>query len=47
VSHVYIGQQHGKVNSSEGGLNLEELLSSPHFRPVYHQDRVWIFEIIP
>ncbi len=47
ITHVYIGQQQGRVNY--GGphvLEPEVLLSSPHFRPVYHQDRVWVFEIV-
>ena len=48
VSHVYIGQQR---NAPYGGppltLQPEKLLASSHFRPVYHQDRVWVFEVVP
>jgi hypothetical protein len=47
VTHVYIGQQQGKVNyNGPYWLKPGELLSSPFYRPVYHQDRVWIFEVI-
>jgi len=46
VTHVYIGQRQGRVNY--GGpyvLEPEQLLASPNFRLVYHQDRVWVFEV--
>ena len=46
VTHVYVGQRQGRVNY--GGphvLEPEQLLASPNFRPVYHQDRVWVFEV--
>ena len=46
VTHAYIGQQQGGVNSPGPLLPVEALLASPHYRPVYHQDRVWIFEIV-
>jgi len=26
-------------------LDPKQLLASPNFRPVYHQDRVWVFEV--
>ncbi len=45
VGYVYIGQQQGLVNSSQPLLDLQTLQNDPHFSPVYHQDRVWIFEI--
>jgi hypothetical protein len=47
VSHVYIGQRQGRVNYG-GPYVLEpgQLLASPDFHLVYHQDRVWVFEII-
>jgi hypothetical protein len=44
VTHVFIGQRQGQV----GGpalLDPEQLRADPHFHPVYHQDKVWIFEI--
>jgi hypothetical protein len=45
INYLYIGQRHGLVNSPVGALlNLEQILSSPNYQPVYHQDRVWIFE---
>ena len=47
ITHVYIGQQQGRVNY-EGPEVLDPgaLLSSAHYRPVYHQDRVWVFEVV-
>jgi hypothetical protein len=47
ITHVYVGQQQGSVNSS-GSIILDPdiLNSSSLFEPVYHQDRVWIFEVI-
>ena len=44
VTHVYIGQRQGRVNNSQPMLDSAALLKSPHFRLVYHQDRVWVFE---
>ncbi len=45
VTHIYIGQEQGRVNY-DGPFVLEpaKLLASSYFRPVYHQDRVWVFE---
>jgi hypothetical protein len=48
IAYVYSGQRQGRVNY--GGpdiLEPEQLLASPNFRLVYHQDRVWIFKIVP
>jgi hypothetical protein len=46
VTHVYVGQRQGRVNwTGPHTLTPTELLNSPCYRPVYHQDRVWIFEI--
>lgn len=45
LGYLYIGQQQGRVNSSDPLIKLEEVLSNPKFKPIYHQDRVWIFEI--
>ena len=48
VSHVYIGQQQGSVSHfGVHNFDLDALQSSPDYRPVYHQDRVWIFEVMP
>jgi len=47
ITYVYMGQRQGRVNY--GGpyvLEPEQLLASPNFRLVYHQDRVWVFEVI-
>ena len=47
VTHIYVGQRQGRVNySGPVALDPRQLLDSPHFRPVYHQDRVWVFEIV-
>ncbi len=47
VTYVYIGQRQGRVNDAgPQALAPETLLKSPHFRPVYHQDRVWVFEVL-
>jgi hypothetical protein len=47
VTYVYVGQRQGRVNYG-GPYTLEpvQLLANPYFRPVYHQDRVWVFEIV-
>lgn len=46
VTHVYIGQQGGRVGNPGPPLLQAGLLSeSPYYRVVYHQDRVWIFEM--
>jgi hypothetical protein len=47
VTHVYIGQRQGSVNSWDNKIDLNELVSNPSFHPIYHQDRVWVFEFIP
>ncbi|MBU0511314.1 MAG: hypothetical protein KJ638_06380, partial [Chloroflexi bacterium] len=47
ITHIYIGQQQGRVNyDGPHVLQAEQMLADPHFYLVYHQDRVWIFEII-
>jgi hypothetical protein len=46
ISYVYLGQLQGMVNNPGGPLfTADQLLSDPNFRLVYHQDRVWIFQI--
>jgi hypothetical protein len=47
VTHVYIGQLQGMVNSGGHALDINQLLASPHYQPLYHQDRVWIFSFSP
>ncbi|HET9224696.1 MAG TPA: hypothetical protein VFO07_19440, partial [Roseiflexaceae bacterium] len=47
VTHIYVGQRQGRVNySGPVALDPQQLLDSSHFRPVYHQDRVWVFEVV-
>jgi hypothetical protein len=45
IDYIYIGQQQGRVNTSQPLIKLEQLLSNPTFVPLYHQDRVWVFQI--
>ena len=47
ITHAYIGQQQGNVNSF-GSILLDPILlnASSLYKPVYHQDLVWIFEIV-
>ncbi len=42
LQYIYIGQTHKAANAT---LKVETLLQDARFRPVYHQDRVWIFAI--
>jgi hypothetical protein len=48
VTHIYIGQLQGSVNPSGYNLTIDPtvLQSSDRYRLVYHEDRVWIFEIM-
>jgi hypothetical protein len=44
ISHVYVGQSQGRVGVTAIPLFLpDELLASPAFSPLYHQDQVWVF----
>jgi hypothetical protein len=45
ITHVYLGQRQGGVNNPVPPLEPARLLGSPAFRLLYHQDRVWIFEL--
>ena len=47
VTHVYIGQGQGKVASESltPYLKPADLVTSPHFDLIYHEDRVWIFSV--
>ncbi len=46
ITHVYIGQRQGRVNyAGPDVLQPERLLASSCFRPTFHQDRVWVFEV--
>ena len=45
ISYVYIGQLQGIVNSSGPLYTAEQMVADSNFRLVFHQDRVWIFQI--
>ena len=45
VSYIYVGQLQGKVNSSGPLFTSAQLRADPAFHLIYHQDRVWIFQI--
>jgi hypothetical protein len=45
INQIYLGQQQGQVNNPSGGFTVQEILSNPNFEPIYHQDRVWIFQV--
>ena len=48
VRYVYIGQRQGTVNYSGPQILDPALMTTiPNFKAVYHQDRVWIFEVMP
>jgi hypothetical protein len=47
ITQVYIGQQQGRVNYNGPGIfDPRQLAGNAHFRVIYHQDRVWIFEVV-
>ncbi len=46
ITHIYIGQKQGKVNYSGRSIDPVALSNDKHFRQVYHEDRVWIFEVV-
>jgi hypothetical protein len=48
ITHVYIGQQQGSANMKADkpyAFRPEDFVASPWYDTVYHQDRVWIFEL--
>lgn len=46
ITHIYIGQRHGRVGNPDPPLfSADLLLKNPRYRPIYHEDRVWIFEL--
>ena len=48
ISHAYVGAQGGRVGDPDAPLlDAAVLLTSPYYRPIYHQDGVWIFELDP
>lgn len=46
VTHVYIGQQEGKVNNAHPLITVESLIDSPHYQQIFNLDQVRIFEFI-
>lgn len=44
VTHIYLGQQQGSVNYAGPPIQAEQLLAMSSYTPIYHEDRVWIFE---
>jgi len=47
ITHVYLGQGQGRVGySGDFVLAPAVLLESPYYELRYHQDRVWIFEVV-
>lgn len=48
ITHLYIGQQQGGVGYGARPLfTPTQLLSSEAFQAIYHQDRVYIFAVLP
>jgi len=46
IGYVYIGQLRGQVNNPGQPLLVAgDLAVSPHYRLIYHQDRVWVFQV--
>jgi hypothetical protein len=46
ITHIFIGQQQGQVNTKSPLLDPQKLVESRFYRPIYHQDRAWIFSVI-
>jgi hypothetical protein len=48
IRYIYIGQRQGRVNySGPYILDPNSINDDPNFKNIYHQDRVWIFEVVP
>lgn len=46
ITHVYIGQRQGEVGDKSRQLFIPgDLLDQPAFELIYHQDRVYVFEL--
>jgi hypothetical protein len=46
ITHVFIGQLRGRVNyDGPDVLAPDRLAADRHFRAIYHEDRVWIFQV--
>ena len=47
IKYIYIGQRQGVVNYKGAKiLDPQVIKNDPNFESIYHQDRVWVFEII-
>jgi hypothetical protein len=46
ITHIFVGQRQGRVNYSGPNLNPQSLAANPSLRLVYHEDRVFIFEVL-
>jgi hypothetical protein len=48
IKYVYIGQRQGSINyNGPQALDPKILSAIPNFKEIYHQDRVWIYEVLP
>ena len=47
ITHLYVGQRSAGIALGSLGIDPGLLAKSPGYNPVYHQDRVWIFRLIP
>ncbi len=47
INYVYLGQQQGRVNNTHWHIPPSELIESPHYQLLYHQDMVYIFAVNP
>ncbi len=45
IEYIYVGQKQGSVNSPKPMIEIEQLIGSPNYQQLYHQDRVWIFKL--
>jgi hypothetical protein len=47
VTHIYLGQRQGRIwHSGANALQPAELHASPYARLIYHEDHVWVFELV-
>jgi hypothetical protein len=48
IKYLYLGQRQGSINYEGPQILDPKIINSlPNFKEIYHQDRVWIFEVIP
>ena len=46
ITHIYIGQQQGRVNyNGPYTFDAQALADSPRYEPVFQLDRVWVFRL--